>query len=134
MEFAEADMKTLCTTIRFPGRMIINPRANISDQPPNICDPGHLISMVADKRLLMTAYVEMHPARTSRAIDSQSMTRAFIMSLAPLQEQELAYRKPRAIDNPLRETYISNWLESLDDYLLKFRGVNKCPLACVARS
>ena len=25
-------------------------------------------------------------------------------------------------------------LESLDDFLLKFRGVNKCPLAYVARS
>ena len=26
------------------------------------------------------------------------------------------------------------WIESLDDYLLKCRGVNKCPLAYVARS
>ena len=26
------------------------------------------------------------------------------------------------------------WLDSLDDYLLKCRGVNKCPLAYVARS
>ena len=47
VEFTEADMKTLYTTIRRPGGMIINPRANIADQPPNICGPGHLISMVA---------------------------------------------------------------------------------------
>ena len=29
---------------------------------------------------------------------------------------------------------MSKWLESLDDCLLKCRGVNKCPLAYVARS
>ena len=84
-------MKKLCTTIRCLGGMINNLRANISDQPPTIRDPGHLISMVADKRLLMTAYAEMYQSCTSRPIDSQSMTRAFIMSLAPLREQELDY-------------------------------------------
>ena len=84
MEFAKADMKTLCTTIRCPGGMIINPRDHIADQPPTIFDPGHLISMVSEKRLLITAYAAMHQARTSRLIDSQSMTRAFIISLAPI--------------------------------------------------
>ena len=78
-------MKTLCTTICRPGGMKINPRANIADQNPTIRDPGHFISMVADKRLLMTAYAAMHQALTSRPIDSQWMTRAFIMSLATLR-------------------------------------------------
>ena len=104
VEFTKADMKTLCTTICRPGRMIINPRANIADQPPTIRDPGHLISMVAEKGLFMTAYVAMHQARTSRTIDSQSTTRAFIISLAPLLEQELAYSDPQAIYNPLKDT------------------------------
>ena len=134
MELTEADMKTLCTTIRRPGGMVNNPRANIADQPPTIRDPGHLISMVAEKRLLVTSYAAMHQAHTSRLIYSQSMTLAFIMSLAPLREQELAYSEPRAIDNPLRDTYMSNWLNSLYDYLLKCRGVNKFPLAYVTRS
>ena len=69
VEFAEADMKTLCMTIHRLGGMIINPRANIADQNPTICDPSHLISMVAEKRLLMTDYAEMHQAHTSRPID-----------------------------------------------------------------
>ena len=84
VEFTETDMKTLCTTVCCPGEMIINPRTNIADQHPTIRDPGHLIPMVSDKRLLMTAYAAMHQAFTSRPIDSQLMTRAFIMSLAPL--------------------------------------------------
>ena len=29
---------------------------------------------------------------------------------------------------------MSKWLESLDEYILKFRGVNKCPLVYIARS
>ena len=29
---------------------------------------------------------------------------------------------------------MSKWIELLYDYLLKFRGVNKCPLGYVARS
>ena len=80
MKFTEADMKTLCRTICCPGGMILNSRANIADQPPTISDPGHLISMVAGKHLLMNAYVAMHQVRTSRPIDSQYMTQAFIMS------------------------------------------------------
>ena len=127
-------MKTLCTTIRRPGRMIINMRANIADQPPTIRDPDHLILMVSEKCLLVTAYVEMHQSCTSRPINSQSMTWAFIVSLAPLREQDLDYSEPRPIDKPLRETSMSKWVESLDDYLLKCRGVNKCPLEYVARS
>ena len=94
MEFNEVHMKTLCTTIRCPGGMIINPRDNITDQPLTVHDPIHLISMVAEKRLLMTAYVAINQALTSIPIDSQSITRAFIMSLAPLREQDLAYNEP----------------------------------------
>ena len=125
--FTKEDMKTLCTTICRPGGLINNPRANIADQPPTIRDPSHLILMVAEKRLIVTAYTAMHQSHTSRPIESQSMTQAFIMSLASLWEQELAYSKPREID-----TYMSKWLDSIDDYLLKCRLVNKCPLAYVA--
>ena len=55
VEFTKADMKTLCTTICSPGGMINNPRANIADKPPTIRDPGHLNSIVVEKRLLMNA-------------------------------------------------------------------------------
>ena len=109
----------LCTTIRLPGGMIIILRANIADQPPTIRDSGHLISMVAEKRLIMTAYAAMHQARTLIPIDSQSMTQSFIMYLAPLREQELSYRKPQAIDKPLTDISMSKCLDSLDEYLLK---------------
>ena len=114
--------------------MIINLRASIADQTPTIRDPDHLILMVAEKRLLVTSYAAMHQARTSRRIDSQSMTRAFIISLATLREQDLAYSEPGAIDNPLRDTSMSKWLESLDYCLLKCQGVNNPPLAYVTRS
>ena len=127
-------MKTLCTTIRCPGGMINNPRENIADQPPTICDPGHLISMVVEKRILMTAYAAMHQAHTSIPIDSQSMICPFIMSFAPLREQDLAFSEPQSIDNPLRDTSMYKWFESLDDYILKFWGVNIFPLAYVAIS
>ena len=73
VEFTKSDMKMLCTTISCPGGRIINTRANIVDQTPTILDSGHFISMVSEKRILMTAYAEMHQARISRTIDSQSM-------------------------------------------------------------
>ena len=75
MEFTEADTKTLWMTISRPGVMINNPRANIADQPLTICDPRHLILMVAEKRLLMTSYTVMKQARASRQLYPQSMTR-----------------------------------------------------------
>ena len=124
VELTKSYMKTLCTTIFCPGGMIMNPRDNISDQPPTICDPGQLISMVAEKRLLMTAYATMHQSRTSRPIDCQSIAWEFIMSISTLREQELAYSDPQALDNPLKDIFMSKWLESLDECLLKFQGVN----------
>ena len=63
----------------------------------------------------MTAYTAMQQTRNSRPIDSQSMTRAFNMSLVPLREQELAYIEQQAIDKLLRDTYIFKTLDSLDD-------------------
>ena len=111
VEYNKVDMKTLCTTIRCQSGMIINPRANFAAQPPTLRDPSHFISMVSKKHHTMPAYTEIHQARTSRPMDSQPMTRAFIMSLAPLQEQELAHSKPRAIDEPLRDTSMSDWFE-----------------------
>ena len=56
------------------------------------------------------------------------------MSLDQLREQDLADSEPQAIYNPLRDTSMSKWLEPLYDYLLKCRGMNKSPLAYVARS
>ena len=85
----------------------------------------HLILMVAEKRLLMTAYAAMHQACTRRPIDSQSMTRAFIMSLTTLREQELSYSKPRAIDKPLRDTSMPKWIVSLDDQQYVYGADNK---------
>ena len=40
VEFTEADMKNLCTTIRRTGGMMFNTRDNIADQPHTICDLG----------------------------------------------------------------------------------------------
>ena len=98
--FSEDDMKTLCNTFRRPGGSIPNPRARTTGQPPIIKDPGNVISIVAEKRLILTAYAAMHQTRTSRPINAQTMTRTFIMSLAPLREQELVYKDPVAIESP----------------------------------
>ena len=132
-DFSESDMKTLCATARYPGGMIPNPTAHVAGQAPTIRDPGHVITMVAEKRLIMTAYAAMHQTCTSRPINARTMTRPSIMSLAPLRELELAYSDPTPIDKPLKDTPMPKWLESLDDYLLKRRGVNKTPLAYVKR-
>ena len=134
VEFSEADTKTLCMTILCPGGMIINMRANIADQPPTVREPIHLIYMISEKRLLMTAYVKIHQSCTSRPIESQLTTRAFIISLSPLRDQELAYSDPQEIYKPLKDTSMSKRLESLYDYLLKRCGVNKFLLAYVAKA
>ena len=60
VEFIKADINMLCTNIHRPGGMIINLMANIADQPPTIRDSRHLICMLSEKWLLMTAYAEMH--------------------------------------------------------------------------
>ena len=110
VESFEAHMKTLCTTICCLGAMINNLRVNIAEQTPTIRDPGHLISMGAEKGLLMTAYAAIHQECTSKQIDSQLMTQAFIIYLATLIEKDLAHSKPREINKPLRDTSMSKSL------------------------
>ena len=132
-DFSENDMRTLSLTIRRPGDSIPNPRATDSGQPPTIRDPVNLISIFAEKRLVLTAYTAMHQTRTSRLINARTVTRYFIISLSSLRDQELAYNDPVPIDNLLKDTIMSRWLEDLDDYLVMVRGVNKCPLGYVKR-
>ena len=84
VDFSEVDMKTLCAAVCRPGGMIINPQAHVPNQPTEIRDPGHVVSMVSEKRLVMTAYTAMHQQITSRPINARTMTRDFIMSLSPL--------------------------------------------------
>ena len=67
--------------------------------------------MVAEKRILVTAYTVMHQTHTLRPIESQSMNRAFIISIAPLREQELAYSNPQAIDKSLKDTFMYKWFD-----------------------
>ena len=81
----------------------------------------------------MTAYAAMHLTRTSRPITPATMTRVWIMSLAPLRELEQSYATLGDMEKPLTNTTMSKWLEALDDFLLKVRGVRKCPLAYVTR-
>ena len=102
--FSEDDMRTLCTNIRRPGGSIPNPRVAVRGQPPIIRDPRNVISMVVEERLILTAYAAMHQTRTFRLINTQTMARSFIMSLAPLRDQELAYKDPVSIEKHLKDT------------------------------
>ena len=43
VDFSEADMKTLCATVRRPGGTIANPQAHVENQPAEIRDPGHVV-------------------------------------------------------------------------------------------
>ena len=133
-DFSEDDMRTLCTNIRRPGGSITNPRVAVRGQPPIIRDPRNVISMVAEERLILTAYAAMHQTRTSSPINAQTMTRTFIMSLVPLREQKLVYKDLVSIANPLKDATVAKWLEGLDEYLMILRGVNKCPLSYVKRN
>ena len=110
--FSENYMRTLCTTIRRPGGSIPNPRVAVRGQPPIIRDPGNVISMVAEKRLILTAYAAMRQTRTSRPINAQTMTRTFIMSLAPLREQERVYKDPVSIEKPLIHRLFSAYTDT----------------------
>ena len=74
--------------------------------------------MVAEKRLILTAYAAMHQTRTSCPINTQTTTQTFIMSLAPLREQELVYKDPDSIEKPIKDATMAKWLEGLDDYLM----------------
>ena len=103
-DFSESDMKMLCARVSRSGGMIPNPTANVAGQPPTIRDPGHVISMVAGKRLIMTAYAAMHQTCTSRPINIITTTSPFIISSAPLRELDLTYSDPILIDNPLKDT------------------------------
>ena len=103
-DFTEDDMKTLSTTVCRPGGIIVNPRAALADQPPTIRDPGHLISVVTEKQLIMMVYAAMHNDRTSRLTNSRLMNREFVIYLVSLRKQELAYSALPAIDKPLKTT------------------------------
>ena len=86
--FTEDYMKTLCVSIRRPGGLVANLRAANPGQPAELRNPGHVVSLISEKRLLLPAFAAHHLARISHPINPVSMTRVYITSLSPLREQE----------------------------------------------
>ena len=61
------------------------------------------------------------------------MTRDIIEHTAPLRQFDNEYTAPNPIAPPDKNTDMSSWLETLDDYLFKTYGAYKTPLLYVIR-
>ena len=83
--FNEENMRTLYVTICHPRGLVPSPRAVDPGQPADICDPGHFISMLAKKCMILMSFTEKNQAQTSRPINATMMTRVLISSLSPLR-------------------------------------------------
>ena len=109
--------------------MIPSPHTAVQGQPANLRNPGHVIYMIAEKRLILTSYATMHLSRTSRPINAVILTRDCITFLSPLCEQEKAYSTNNSADKLKKDTSMHKWIEILDDHLMKVRGVLKVSLS-----
>ena len=92
--FTEENMKILCSSKCHLGSSISNPHAAVAGQVPAIRDSGHIVFMVAKKRIAIMEYAAMYQQHISCSMNSVTMTRAFISGLDDLRSQEQQYLPP----------------------------------------
>ena len=58
--FSKLGMNALAKSIQYLGGTKSNPRDSVAGQPPTIINPVNLVSIVAEKCLIITAYAAIH--------------------------------------------------------------------------
>jgi hypothetical protein len=127
------DIRNVCANIRKPGGQIVNPKAALPGQPPNINNPGIAVGHITEKRLKMLAYYINHLTRIQRRWAGVTTTLIRLAAVYQLKDQD---NNDDDVALPPRLTNVSNvreCLEDVDDYFNRKRAESRCPLSYVTR-
>lgn len=133
----ETDVEEICTNVRKPGGMMVNPNVqvlNLPGVPMMIANPGLPLGHLYEKRLKMLRYYMFHLKRIQRLpINLVQATLNDVTQVYLLKEHD---KNEATVDLPAQFQRIDNAriiIENLDDYLLRKRGEFGVPLAYVTR-
>ena len=101
-----------------------------------IANPGHNVSLIAEKNLKLAVFFVKHKKRCSEAVAFADVTLDSVRRLKPLYDLEMGYEKP---DDPDSAKIINtkDWtktFDSLDKYLESVLGVTGVPLSYITRT
>ena len=131
----EKDVEKICANVRKPGGWIANPDVALPNQPPTIPNPGVTCGRVFEQRLQMLRYYVFHLTRIQRMpVVPSNATLAIITTVYKLKDHD---KSEEDVDLPApalkKVDQARVVLENLDEYLLRKRGEQGCPLAYVVR-
>jgi uncharacterized membrane protein YgcG len=126
---SDADVKQLCATLRKPGGAIPNPVIDGA----LMTDPGIVVSPLAERNLSLAAFWLKHLVRVSRLPVLTMATEEALKGWIERKRYEQDWTAPTE-DKPKIDT--KDWyrtLENFRNYLSRYPGATKIPLAYVVR-
>jgi hypothetical protein len=126
----DSECSTLCKTLRRPGGTIIPAGGG-----GPVANPGHSVSLVAEKNLKLAVYYLKHKKRCHLNVTFPDVTAENVRELQSLYDQEAAYEKPDAPD-AAKIINTKDWVktfEAINEHLSTVLGVRGVPLAYVVR-
>ena len=123
------DCNNICKIIKRPGGTIQNANGD------NVANPGHSVSLVAEKNLKLAVFYLKHKERCSEPVIFADVTLASVRNLKSLYDLEQAYKAP---DDPDPSAIINprDWtktFDALEEHLESVLGVNGVPLNYIVR-
>ena len=120
---------TICKTLKRPGGTIDDGHGNA------INNPGHSVSLVAEKNLKLAVYYLKHQERCSTVAIYANVTLDNVRALKSLYDLEKSYSKPNDPD-PEKIINTRDWtktMDAIDEHLESVLGVQGVPLKYIVR-
>ena len=123
------DVANVCKTLRRPGGTTTNDNGDV------IANPGHNVSLKAEKNLKLAVFFVQHKKRCSEDLAFADVTLDSVRRLQSLYDLEKGYEKPDEADSA-KIINTKDWtktFDSLDEYLESVLGVTGVPLSYITR-
>ena len=123
------DCANVCKILKRPGGTTQNAAGE------EITNPGHNVSLLAEKNLKLAVFYVKHKQRCSEPVAFADVTLDHVRALKSLYDLEARYEKPDDPD-PANVINTKDWtktFDSIDEYLESVLGVTGVPLNYITR-
>ena len=131
--FAKADIKALCSSVRKPGGMIDDPNHNGVGDPRQIPNPGSRIPALCETKLIAAAYGAQLYEQIGRQPDALNLSATRLVAFRRHLETVESHDDPKSFPQIGKTFGIMKMLEQFPTFLEEKLGVNGIALAYVIR-
>jgi hypothetical protein len=134
-DFDDAGVKTLCSSLRKPGGVIVQPVRGAGRGDGGVVpNRGVYVSALAERNMEAACYMAVHYARTMRTLTAQDITLVNVRRYAQYKQAEDAFNERDEVLKLEKPEKVIEFIDDWPEYLALVNGQNGCPLSYVIRA